>query len=119
MRYYANGSDTSINALRSFGSDAIERVLAQRGVKAIRFIDGPCSIGCYLVTFDNGDVLDVSNTESTPHMSLNSRVAIKGWVLAAIANAHKIARDSATIADEKIDLMALAIAGLNRETIAA
>jgi len=116
MRYYANGSDTSIDALRAYGSDAIERILGQRGVKTIRFIDGPCSIGCYLVTFDNGDVLDVS---STPHMSLNSRLAIKGWVLAAIANAAKVARDSATIADESADLMALAIASLNRESIAA
>jgi len=118
MRYYTS-NESNVSATRAYGSDAIERILAQRGVKTIRFIDGPCSIGLYLVTFDNGDVLDVSNTESTPHMALNSRVAIKGWVQAAIANASKVARDSATIADEKIDLMALAIAGLNRESQAA
>lgn len=118
MRYYTT-NESNVSPYRSYGSDAIERILAQRGVKAIRYIDGPCTIGCYLVTFDNGDVLDVSNTECTPHMPLNSRVAIKGWVLAAIANARKIAQDSATIADENVDLMALAIAGLSRESIAA
>ena len=118
MRYYTT-NESNVSATRAYGSDAIERIMAQRNVKAIRFIDGPCTIGCYLVTFDNGDVLDISNTECTPHMGLNTRVAIKGWIQAALANARKVAQDSATIADESADLMALAIAGLSRESQAA
>jgi len=118
MRYYTT-NESNVSPARSYGSDAVERILAQRGVKAIRYIDGPCTIGLYLVTFDNGDVLDISNTESTPYMPLNSRVAIKGWIQAALANARKIAQDSATIADENVDLMALAIAGLSRDSQAA
>lgn len=109
MRYYTS-NESAISAVRPYGSDAVERFIAQRGATSIDTIEGPDSIGCYLVTFNNGDVLDVSNTESTPYMMLNSRVALKGWLNAAIANARKVARDSATIADESADLMALAIA---------
>lgn len=118
MRYYTS-NDSNVSAVRPLGSDAVERLIASRGAKAVRFIEGPDSIGCYLATLDNGDVIDVSNTECTPHMSLHSRIAIKMWLNAAIANGHKIARDMAIIADENADLMALAIAGLSRESIAA
>lgn len=118
MRYYTS-NDSNVSPVLSMGSDAAERLMAKRGATSIESIEGPDSIGCYLVTFDNGDVLDISNTESTPHMTLHSRIAIKGWLNAAIANGRKIARDSAIIANESVDLMALAIAGLSRDSQAA
>lgn len=118
MRYYTS-DDSAVSAVRPLGADAVERIIASRGAKVVQYIEGPDSIGCFLATLDNGDMVDVSNTENTQHMALNSRAAIKMWLNAAIANARKVARDVATIRDENTDLMALAIAGMVRESAAA
>lgn len=101
--------EANANTARAMGSHAVERLIAARGVKSIARIEGPDSIGCYAVTLDNGDYIDVSRTECTAEgFPLYNRSNVKAWLLHAIATAHKVAQTSATIADESADLAAIA-----------
>lgn len=105
MFYVQANADTA----RAMGSHAVERLIAANGVKAVARIEGPDSIGCYAVTLDNGDYIDVSRVEVTAEgFPLSSRSNIKNWLLHAIATAHKVAQTSATIADEGQDIASLA-----------
>lgn len=104
--FYVEANATSA---RPVGSHVVERLITANHVKAISSIVGPDSIGCYAVTFDNGDYLDVSRTECTAEgFPLTCRSNIKAWLNYAIANAHKVRQTSATIADESADLSAIA-----------
>lgn len=101
--------EANANTARSMGSHAVERLIAERGAKAIARIEGPDSIGCYAVTLDNGDFIDISRVEVTAEgFPLYNRSNVKTWLLHAIATAHKVAQTSATIADESADLSAIA-----------
>lgn len=101
--------EANANTARPVGSHAVERMIAANRVRNIARIEGPDSIGCYAITFDNGDYLDVSRTESTAEgFPLINRANIKAWLIHAIATAHKVAQTSATIADEGQDIASLA-----------
>lgn len=105
MFYVAKDAETA----RAIGSHAVERLIAANGAKAIARIEGPDSIGCYAVTLDNGDYIDVSRVEVTAEgFPLSCRSNIKAWICHAIATAHKVAQTSATIADEGQDIASLA-----------
>lgn len=105
MFYVQANADTA----RAMGSHAVERLIAARGAKSIARIEGPDSIGCYAVTLDNGDYIDVSRVETTAEgFPLYNRSNVKAWLLHAIATAHKVAQTSATIADEGQDIAGLA-----------
>lgn len=105
MFYVQANADTA----RAMGSHAVERLITARGAKSIARIEGPDSIGCYAVTLDNGDYIDVSRVEVTAEgFPLYNRSNVKTWLLHAIATAHKVAQTSATIADEGQDIASLA-----------
>lgn len=110
MHYYS--VNDSANPCRNYGSDAVQHLLAVNGARYATRIEGPDSIGCYLVTLDNGDSIDISQVEQLgcgiakadllPSSYLNNRSAIKRWLAAALAdNARRaVAVDMAAIASK-------------------
>jgi hypothetical protein len=82
----------SLSPARNYGTDTAQRTMAETDAKYATHIEGPDSIGCYLVTFDNGLQLEISRGEQVcspvgtirPSMPLFNRSAIKAWLAAAL-----------------------------------
>ena len=113
MFYYS--INTVESPLRNYGSDAAQHLMAVNKVKAFTHIEGPDSIGLFLVTFDNGDMLEVSRGEQvatgfpvslskaipvvTTGYKLIHRDDVKAWLVNALrANARE--RIAMEIADQ-------------------
>lgn len=100
-------NDTA-NPARNYGTDAAQRFIAESGARLATHIEGPDSIGAYIVTFDNGLQIEINRAEQVasgigpilPGMPLNSRSAIKRWLIAALRdNARRgVAEEIAAIA---------------------
>lgn len=104
MFYYS--ADAVASPTRNYGSDAAQHLMGVNGAKAFTHIEGPDSIGLFLVTFDNGDMLEVSRGEQvatgfpvslakdvpvvTTGYKLIHRDNVKSWLVNALRdNARK------------------------------
>lgn len=97
---YIYTTNDAANPARNYGTDAAQRFMADSGARFATHIEGPDSIGCYIVTFDNGLQLEISRTEQVATgfpvslekgvpvvlsgHCLNSRSAIKAWLANAL-----------------------------------
>lgn len=104
MFYYS--TNDAAHPIRNYGSDAAQHLLGVNGAKAFTHIEGPDSIGLFLVTFDNGDMLEISRGEQvatgfpvaiskgvpvvTTGFKLIHRDDVKAWLVNALRdNARK------------------------------
>lgn len=104
MFYYS--TNDAAHPIRNYGSDAAQYLLGVNGAKAVKHIEGPDSIGLFLVTFDNGDMLEISRGEQvatgfpvslakgvpvvTTGYKLIHRDNVKAWLVNALRdNARK------------------------------
>ena len=100
MRYFTKTNVTG----KSLGPDGIQRKLAENKARYIKAITGPTEAGNYHVVMDNWDDIIIPNSTVTyDGVFLNSKSAIKGWLLGVLGQNDRTQLSSDIVAGDFIE----------------